>query len=185
MEGYPVSVFEAMPVAGGMLRLGVPEYRLPTEIVEREVQDIVALGVELNLNSRVDNLDDLFKAGFDAVLIAVGAHEGIKLRIPGAGLDGVLVNTHFLRDVRLGRYSHVEGDPGVNESSDLGKRVLVLGGGNVAIDCARSAVRLGARSTNGMPGKLPRNASPPLGSRSSGRRGGYRPRRSNLRTNPG
>ena len=134
-EGYPVSVFEAMPVAGGMLRLGVPEYRLPTEIIEREVQDIIELGVDLNLNKTVDNLDDLFEEGFEAVLIAVGAHEGIRLPIPGANLEGVLVNTHFLRDVRLDKFKP--------EKPGLGQKVLVLGGGNVAIDCARSAVRLG------------------------------------------
>ncbi len=93
-----------MPVAGGMLRLGVPEYRLPTEIIEREVQDIIDTGVDLRLNQRVNNLDDLFAEGFDAVLIAVGAHEGIRLPIPGATLDGVIINTHFLRDVRLGKY---------------------------------------------------------------------------------
>ena len=134
-SGYGVTVFEAMPVAGGMLRLGVPEYRLPAEIVEREVQDIVDLGVDLRLNERIDNLDDLFEQGFDAVLIAVGAHEGIRLPIPGADLDGVLVNTHFLRDVRLNRLD--------GNGNGLGERVLVLGGGNVAIDCARTAVRLG------------------------------------------
>lgn len=140
-EGYGVTVFEAMPVAGGMLRLGVPEYRLPTEVIEREVQDIVDLGIDLRLNQRVEDLDDLFDQGYEAVLIAVGAHEGIRLPIPGANLDGVLVNTHFLRDVRLGEYSN-----GVEESkSELGERVLVLGGGNVAIDCARSAVRLGCQ----------------------------------------
>jgi len=135
--GYGVTVFEAMPVAGGMLRLGVPEYRLPTEIIEREVQDIIDLGVDLRLNHRVDNLDDVFAEGFDAVLIAVGAHEGVRLPIPGADLDGVLINTHFLRDVRLGRYG-----PG-GDAPPLGQRVLVLGGGNVAIDVARSALRLG------------------------------------------
>ncbi|MGQ9850131.1 MAG: FAD-dependent oxidoreductase [Aggregatilineaceae bacterium] len=135
--GYGVTVFEAMPVAGGMLRLGVPEYRLPTAIIEREVQDIIDLGVDLRLNHRVDNLDDVFAEGFDAVLIAVGAHEGVRLPIPGADLDGVLINTHFLRDVRLGRYG-----PG-GDAPPLGQRVLVLGGGNVAIDVARSAVRLG------------------------------------------
>lgn len=154
--GFPVTVFEAMPVAGGMLRLGVPEYRLPSEIIEREVQDIVDLGVDLRLNSQVNNLDDLFAQGFSAVLIAVGAHEGIRLPIPGADLDGVLINTHFLRDVRLGKYRHRDGDgrsPAeallVGEPADspppLGKHVLVLGGGNVAIDCARSAVRLGCQ----------------------------------------
>ncbi len=136
--GYGVTVFEAMPVAGGMLRLGVPEYRLPTAIIEREVQDIIDLGVDLRLNHRVDNLDDIFDQGFDAVLIAVGAHEGIRLPIPGADLDGVLINTHFLRDVRLGKY-----DNGTEDVPPLGQRVLVLGGGNVAIDVARSAVRLG------------------------------------------
>jgi heterodisulfide reductase subunit A-like polyferredoxin len=136
-EGYRVSVFEAMPVAGGMLRLGVPEYRLPTGIIEREVQDILDLGVDLRLNQTVDNLDDLFEEGYEAVLIAVGAHEGIRLPIPGANLNGVLVNTHFLRDVRLGKFSAGQ------DASGLGRRVLVLGGGNVAIDCARSAIRLG------------------------------------------
>ncbi len=135
--GYPVSIFEAMPVAGGMLRLGVPEYRLPSEIIEREVQDIVDLGIEIHLNTTVDNLDDLFDEGYSSVLIAVGAHEGIRLPIPGADLDGVLINTHFLRDVRLGKYDQ--------DIGELGKEVLVLGGGNVAIDVARSAVRLGCK----------------------------------------
>jgi heterodisulfide reductase subunit A-like polyferredoxin len=145
LAGYPVTIFEAMPVAGGMLRLGVPEYRLPATIIEREIQDILDLGIELRLNHRVENLDDVFAEGFDALLIAVGAHEGIRLRIPGADLDGVLVNTHFLRDVRLGMY---EGHAAALAEARLapgrlGRRVLVLGGGDVAIDCARSAVRLG------------------------------------------
>ena len=138
LAGYPVTVFEAMPVAGGMLRLGVPEYRLPTRIIEREVQDILDLGIDLRLNTRVNDLDELFDQGFEAVLIAVGAHEGIKLPIPGAELGGVLINTHFLRDVRLGKYDRPD-----SGSSQLGNNVLVLGGGNVAIDCARSAIRLG------------------------------------------
>ncbi len=142
LAGYGVTVFEAMPVAGGMLRLGVPEYRLPTWIIDREVQDIIDLGVELRLNHRVDNLDDVFAEGFDAVLIAVGAHEGIKLPIPGADLDGVLINTRFLRDVRLNKYGP-DGEPLEPDVPPLGKRVLVLGGGNVAIDVARTAIRLG------------------------------------------
>lgn len=137
--GYGVTIFEAMPVAGGMLRLGVPEYRLPTDIIEREVQDIIDLGVDLRLNQQVDNLDDLFDAGYASVLIAVGAHEGIRLPIPGRNLNGVLINTLFLRDVRLGRYENGAG----NSAPPLGQRVLVLGGGNVAIDVARSVVRLG------------------------------------------
>lgn len=145
--GYPVTVFEAMPVAGGMLRLGVPEYRLPTGIIEREVQDIVDLGVDLRLNHQINNLDDVFAEGFAAVLIAVGAHEGIRLPLDGANLEGVLINTHFLRDVRLGRYSGNGGAIGQPPSmpSGLGRHVLVLGGGNVAIDVARTAVRLGCQ----------------------------------------
>jgi len=139
MAGYSVTVFEAMPVAGGMLRLGVPEFRLPAEIIEREVQDIVDLGVDLRLNHRVEDLDALFDEGFEAVMIAVGAHEGIRLPIPGADRDGVIINTDFLRDVRLGKYEN-----GASDVPPLGKRVLVLGGGNVALDVARSAVRLGS-----------------------------------------
>ena len=155
--GYGATVFEALPVAGGMLRVGVPEYRLPSAIVDREVQDIVDLGVDLRLNTTVNNLDDLFAQGFDSVLIAVGAHEGKKLPIPGADLPDVLVNTQFLRDVRLAELqtSNLKlQNPDPNQGDlkfevgglILNKRVLVLGGGNVAIDCARTAVRLGAAS---------------------------------------
>ena len=140
LAGFRVTVFEAMPVAGGMLRLGVPEYRLPASIIEREVQDIIDLGIDLRLNHRVNDLDEVFAEGFDAVLIAVGAHEGIRLPIPGARREGVLINTHFLKDVRLGRYA-----PGGDLEGTLGEHVLVLGGGNVAMDCARSAVRLGKK----------------------------------------
>jgi NADPH-dependent glutamate synthase beta subunit-like oxidoreductase len=96
------------------------------------VQDIVDLGVELRLNTTVENLDDVFAQGFDAVLIAVGAHEGIRLPIPGADLEGVLINTEFLRDVRL------------DNPPELGERVAVVGAGDVAMDVARTAVRLGA-----------------------------------------
>lgn len=145
--GYPVTVFEALPVAGGMLRVGVPEYRLPSWIVDREVQDIVDLGVELRLNTTVTNLDDIFDQGFQAVLIAVGAHEGVRLPIPGNDLEGVLINTQFLRDVRLAELKvDVSGHdpPAANLPAVQNKRVLVLGGGNVAIDVARTAVRLGA-----------------------------------------
>lgn len=142
--GYPVTVFEALPVAGGMLRVGVPEYRLPAQVIEREVADILDLGIDLRLNTRVDDLDGLFEQGYQAVLVAVGAHEGVRLPIPGANLPGVLVNTHFLRDVRLGLYRGENGQVTTPDGQPFGPRVLVLGGGNVAIDVARSAVRLGA-----------------------------------------
>lgn len=137
-SGFPVTVFEAMPVAGGMLRLGVPEFRLPASIIEREVADIIDLGIDLRLNQRVNNLDDLFDEGYIAVLIAVGAHEGVRLPIPGNNLPGVIINTEFLRDVRLGKYQD-------GQLNGLGSNVLVLGGGNVAIDVARTAVRLGCK----------------------------------------
>ena len=148
-RGYPATIFEAMPVAGGMLRLGVPEFRLPAEIIEREVADIVDLGVELRLNTPVNNLDDIFNEGFTSVLIAVGAHEGVRLPIPGANLDGVIINTQFLKDVRLGKYEsgRTKDERRNDENSSLGQNVLVLGGGNVAIDVARSAVRLGCKVT--------------------------------------
>ncbi len=139
--GYPVTVFEALPVAGGMLRVGVPEYRLPDEIIDREVQDIIDLGVELRLSTPVEKLDDLFEQGFKAVLIAVGAQDGIRLPIPGNDLAGVLLNTDFLRDARLP--APTNGNSPASAVSN--KRVLVIGGGNVAIDVARTAIRLGAK----------------------------------------
>jgi heterodisulfide reductase subunit A-like polyferredoxin len=130
--GYAVTVFEALPVAGGMLRVGVPEYRLPAELIQREVDDILDLGVELTLNTRVDNLQELIDQGYDAVFLAVGAHEGKKMNIPGADLDGTMISIVFLRDTRLG------------QKVELGKRVSVVGGGDVAIDAARTALRVGA-----------------------------------------
>ncbi len=114
-----------------MLRVGVPQYRLPTEVIDREVQEIVDFGVELRLDSPVENVEELFAQGYDAVLIAVGAHEGIRLPIEGAELAGVLTNTSFLRDVRLGK------------PPELGGKVVVIGAGDVAMDCARTSVRLG------------------------------------------
>ncbi len=130
--GFPVTVYEALPVAGGMLRVGVPEYRLPSEIVDREVQDIIDLGVDLKLNHRIDNIDDIFDSGYNAVLIAVGAHEGVRPPIPGSNLESVLVSTGFLRDVRIG------------QSPKIGNRVVVIGAGDVAMDVARTALRLNA-----------------------------------------
>jgi len=141
LAGYEVTVFEALPVAGGMLRVGVPEYRLPTDIIEREVADIVDLGVDLRLSTPVENLDDLFADGFSAVLVSVGAHVGNRLPVPGNDLDGILLNTEFLRDVRLHQLDTSHRDPRPDVE---GKRVLVIGGGDVAMDVARTARRLGA-----------------------------------------
>ncbi|GAB6156443.1 hypothetical protein JCM17380_51950 [Desulfosporosinus burensis] len=131
-QGHGVTVFEELPLPGGMLRFGIPEYRLPSQVIAEEIKEIESIGIEIRLNTRVDSLDTLFEEGYKAVLVAVGAHQGVKLPIPGADLDGVLVNIAFLRDTRLGN------------KVDVGKRVVVLGGGNVAFDCARVARSLGA-----------------------------------------
>jgi len=130
--GYGVTIFEALPVAGGMLRVGVPEYRLPADLIQREVDDILDLGVELKLNTRIEDLQQLINEGFAAVFLAVGAHEGMRMDIPGSELEGTMISIAFLRDVRLGR------------QVKLGKKVSVIGGGDVAIDAARTALRIGA-----------------------------------------
>ncbi len=130
--GHKVTVFESLPVAGGMLRVGAPEYRLPTAVLEAEIEEIKNAGVEIRTNSRVEALEKLLEQGYDATLLAVGTHRGTKLPIPNADLEGVLVATSFLRDVRLGR------------RVKIGKRVIVLGGGSVAFDCAGTCLRLGA-----------------------------------------
>lgn len=132
LQGHEVTVFESLPEAGGMLRYGVPEYRLPRMVLDAEIRDIEEAGVTINTGVRVESLDELLNQGYDAVLIAIGAHKGQKLRIPGAGSQGTLVSTDFLRTVSLG------------DVPSVGKKVVVLGGGNVAFDCARVARRLGA-----------------------------------------
>jgi NADPH-dependent glutamate synthase beta subunit-like oxidoreductase/uncharacterized ferredoxin-like protein len=130
--GHEVTVFEALPQPGGMMAVGIPAYRLPRELIEREIENIKSVGVTITTGTRVDSLDGLFGEGYNAVLVAVGTHEGQKLPIPGADLDGVLVSMDFLREVNLGK------------KVEVGKKVLVLGGGDVAFDCARVARRLGA-----------------------------------------
>jgi formate dehydrogenase (NADP+) beta subunit len=131
--GYSVTIFDAAPVAGGMLCLGIPEYRLPRSVVEAQVREILDLGdITLKLNhaaGRDFTISGLRRAGFDAVVIAVGAHRSRDLSIPGIELDGVLKGIDFLLNANLGyRFS-------------IGKRVVVIGGGNVAMDVARSAAR--------------------------------------------
>ncbi|MBN2339224.1 MAG: FAD-dependent oxidoreductase [Acidobacteria bacterium] len=134
-KNYGVTVFEALPVAGGMMRVGIPEYRMPYDLLQKEIDEILTRGVEIRLNHRVDDIPALL-ADYDAVFVAVGAHSGVKLPIPGADLPEVSLATDFLREVSLA--------PDPKEASLSGQRVLVLGGGNVAIDAAMSSVRLGA-----------------------------------------
>jgi formate dehydrogenase beta subunit len=132
LMGYPVTLFEASQVAGGMLYLGLPEYRLPRDVIEAQVREILATGdITLKLNSaagRDFSIGDL-RRDFHAVLIAVGAHRSRDLTIPGVELDGVYKGIDFLLNVNLGyRFT-------------IGNKVLVIGGGNVAMDVARSAAR--------------------------------------------
>jgi formate dehydrogenase beta subunit len=133
LMGYAVTIFEAAPVAGGMLYLGIPEYRLPRDVVEAQVREILETGdITLMLNHAAGRdfaISDLRKEGFDAVLIAVGAHRSRDLTIPGVDLDGVYKGIDFLLNVNLG-YKFT-----------IGKKVIVIGGGNVAMDVARSAAR--------------------------------------------
>jgi formate dehydrogenase (NADP+) beta subunit len=130
--GYTVEVFESAPVPGGMLYLGIPQFRLPREIIKMEVDNILSLGV--TLHTRVTVGRDIsfteLRSKFDAVLLATGLNKGRELSIPGAHLAGVYNGIDFLVNVNLGF------------EIELGKRVVVVGGGNVAIDVARSAVRL-------------------------------------------
>ncbi|HQJ95175.1 MAG TPA: NADH-ubiquinone oxidoreductase-F iron-sulfur binding region domain-containing protein, partial [Syntrophorhabdaceae bacterium] len=135
-KGYRVTVFEALPVAGGMLAVGIPDYRLPRNVLNNEIKTITDLGVEIKYNNvfGVDiTFKDLEKEGFSAVLLATGAHKGQKLGIVGEDAEGVLDGVTFLRNLNLGKSVKVDGN------------VAVIGGGNVAIDAARSALRIGAK----------------------------------------
>jgi formate dehydrogenase beta subunit len=134
--GYPVTIFEADSEAGGMLRVGIPEYRLPPKVIDTEIQRLTQMGIEIRLNTRVVSFDLLFDMGYQAIFVAIGAHRGKKLPIPGADLDGIWTAVSFLRQVRL------------RHGVSVGEKVVVLGGGNVAFDCARTVRRLGAKQVD-------------------------------------
>ncbi len=132
-KGYEVKIFEAAPAAGGCLRLAIPSYRLPTEVVERDIANVTALGVEISLDTAVEDLERLHDDGYEAVLVATGTPLSTRMGVPGDELEGVMGGVGFLRSVKL------------DEAVDLrDQRVLVIGGGNVAMDTARTARRLGA-----------------------------------------
>lgn len=134
-KGYQVTVYEALPVLGGMLTVGIPEYRLPKALLNEEINVIKEMGVEMLTDIKVGqdiSLKDL-KAKFDAVYIAVGAHVEKSMGLPGEDLEGFMAGTYFLRDLSLGHQVDLQG-----------KKVVVVGGGNVAMDAARSSRRLGA-----------------------------------------
>ncbi len=136
MMGYHVMVFEAAPVLGGMMRFGIPAFRLSREILDREIYDIIELGVGVWRNITIGRdltLNDLFDRGYRAIFLAVGAQKGQGLNVPGEDLEGVMQAVDFLRDLNLGK------------DVQLGRKVVVVGGGNAALDTARSALRLGAQ----------------------------------------
>ncbi len=131
--GHDVKIFEAAPVPGGALRLAIPSYRLPAEVVERDIANVSDAGVEIVTGTRIDDLAALKREGYDAVLVATGTPIPAPLGVPGEDLEGVTSALSFLRDIKLGAPTPL-----------VDKQVVVIGGGNVAIDAARSARRLGA-----------------------------------------
>lgn len=129
--GYPATIFEAHSELGGMLRVGIPQYRLPREVLDTEVQRLTQMGVEIRANTRVVSLELLFDMGYKAIFVTIGAHQGLRMGIQGEDSPGVVDGATFLREVNLGL------------RPTLGNKVAVIGGGNVAIDAARTALRLG------------------------------------------
>jgi NADPH-dependent glutamate synthase beta subunit-like oxidoreductase len=135
--GHHVVIREAAAIAGGMMRFGIPKYRLPRDVLEAEIARIVDLGVELHLNSRVDKVLDAMKEGFDAVFLGVGAHIAKRAYIPAGDANKIMDAVSVLHNM--------EGEPDAQPL--LGRRVVVYGGGNTAIDVARTAKRLGAEES--------------------------------------
>jgi len=136
-RGYKVTVFEEYPKAGGMLRYGIPDYRLPPDILDAEINKILDLGVELKCNTKIGteiSVEDL-KRDHDAVFVGIGAHKGLKMRVEGEDAPNVIAGTDFLRRINMG------------ETIDVGDNVVVVGGGDTAIDAARVSRRLGANVT--------------------------------------
>jgi NADPH-dependent glutamate synthase beta subunit-like oxidoreductase len=137
MMGYPVTVFEALSKPGGMLRVGIPEFRLSREVLDVEIKHIENLGVDIKTNvffGKDVTIDSLFKDGYKALFIAIGAQKSRKLRIEGEQLKGVVHAIDLLREINLGK------------KVKLGNKIAVIGGGNVAIDAARAVLRLGAKA---------------------------------------
>ena len=135
-KGHDVTVFEKNEKAGGQCRYGIPAYRLPEEVLDREIQTMLEAGFALKTGSAAAAPKALLEQGYHAVLVAVGTHKGTKLPLEGNDLPGVYVNADFLKNARMGT------------PLPVGETVIVLGGGNVAYDCARTAVRLGAKKVH-------------------------------------
>jgi len=133
LKGHYVKIFEAAPVLGGMLKLTLPEYRLPKTVVDRDIKNITALGVEYEVNNKIENLSKLREEGFDSIFISVGTHDTSKLDVEGSNLKGIISCLDFLREANIGQKENLKG-----------KKVMVIGGGNTAMDASRTALRLGA-----------------------------------------
>ena len=134
-QGHAVTLKDAYPTLGGQMAYGIPSYRLPREVIAKEAAYLDEVGVQVEHNCWVTKPGELLK-DFDAVLVAVGTHEGNRLKMPGNELPGVLLCSDFLRNAAMGR------------DTGMGRRVVIMGGGNVAFDCARTAVRLGAEDVS-------------------------------------
>jgi len=132
-QGHQVTIFEAEAEAGGMLRTAIPPYRLPKDVVDRDIKNVTALGVQIKTGQRVTSVPDLKQQGFNAILVATGASDENGLDIEGNNLDGVVGCMQFLHEVNIGQMPDVKG-----------KTVMVIGGGNSAMDPARAAIRMGA-----------------------------------------
>lgn len=134
-EGYPVTIFETAPKAGGLLRYGIPEYRLPKKVLDNEISYVEELGVEIKTNSPAQKLEDIFSQGYQAIFLATGAGVSQKMGIPGEDAKGVIHALDFLKKANSAKVS-------------LGGRVVVIGGGNAAVDAARVAKRRGAKEVS-------------------------------------
>jgi len=134
LKGHDVTVFEMLPKPGGMLKAGIPDYRLPPNVLESEIKEITNIGVKIKCNTKIESTDKLFKEGFDAVYLAMGAPKGMPMGIEGENDPRVLDGIQTLRKINFGEDVNLKGDIGV------------VGGGNVAIDIARCSLRKGAKS---------------------------------------
>jgi len=134
LKGHTIKIFEAAPQAGGMLKLTLPEYRLPNNIVDRDIENITSLGVEIEVNRKINNISKLKEQGFDIVFVSVGTHETTKLNVEGSNFEGIVSCLDFLQNANIGEKTNL-----------TGKTVMIIGGGNTAIDSSRTALRLGAK----------------------------------------
>lgn len=133
-QGHQVTIFEAEPEAGGMLRTAIPAYRLPKNVVDRDIRNVTALGVNIKTGHRITSLSDIKQQGFNVILVATGASDENGLNIEGHDLNGIVGCMAFLHEVNIGTPPDVKG-----------KTVMVIGGGNSAMDPARAAIRMGAK----------------------------------------